>query len=1031
MDEKIVYIPEEEQKKLDEFERNYVAQHPGETGCYHNIYHLVSEDRDGNITGEAFGINVMTDLGFSRAYLNSDDYYQTTAYMYLGDGDTQNTDIDPASSSMIHLISSTSATITDANWSYSGGKWIPEKESTREQYRLVIGYFDYTVWSEDHEVTEIGLCTREYTSPTQLRYHAAVYNSQGQKTSFWKRVNEKLTITVYGRYMFPIVKIVNSSWDKGIPLAVRPYSFFQRKAEDYWSYISGKYSAYWNTQYSNITTSWANSVGFRYRDSGSITDHIWSSRKSLGINIFMDNFRQNLSEMVFGTYQDTSYRSYYDSYFVCPVKIYSPDPIPFQRDNFSTSGQASLSLSSTYATRSGDFSCDPAGQLSCTNVNISSIRMFNAQTNDWDIDIPFIQTPDLDMSYRHLRFSIRAHNYITFQNAYKWYTVFINDAPQYPIKSITNAGRTFYVTDAYWDSSTWEIVPNNGNISREQGSKRFFIMFEEQFDYDSDDSNRWYGDERHTRKVTRYDYSWPQLVLNTGPNYPNGCGSDTVNYGLRTGASAPLYWESGQYQGKAIQNETIGYIAQDGFLVYPDSINPNPGIKYYQTPTYSGNLEGVPYIYHLGGVDLTYESDGISVGGTYRDGSHFGGFIWNTTRGTHIACMGYNSYRKGYRVYTPNADPSIPPTYQDFRFDTAYNADSGWSHTNNGYCVTSWMTGNNANITYVLEYDAVINGEPVAPNMYKVEGYHHGFAIDLTSYFVAIDSSVTDHLHMVIYDMENREVHDEFDIPEGYSFAGIAGWKNWIYVRVNLGGAISTYVYHIREQVLELTPLNVGQMIWDTSSWNSHVQRAVEANGNIESCMVLVASDRDCENQYHVLIKESDPTHVVSIIRRSNYETSSFVRYQKAWLGYSSDNKQLLLTIKTRRSICIDIGYVLKRGTQNTMYTWKYDYNEQGRYSCPIYYKGFIYLMTLYYYDWWGSPYSRYTNQTYYYRRNLPQYLDTLQITGTTLTPNAMMNPVRVQGTVMTAFMSATNRDVDVAPEPYVPPEEEEEDPTL
>lgn len=48
---------------VKKFEENYLKKHPGKSELSHNIYHLVSEDRDGNITGESFGINLLTDLG--------------------------------------------------------------------------------------------------------------------------------------------------------------------------------------------------------------------------------------------------------------------------------------------------------------------------------------------------------------------------------------------------------------------------------------------------------------------------------------------------------------------------------------------------------------------------------------------------------------------------------------------------------------------------------------------------------------------------------------------------------------------------------------------------------------------------------------------------------------------------------------------------------------------------------------------------------------------------------------------------------
>ena len=62
-------------ESLEEFERNYDKKHPGSPGCFHNIYHLVAEDREGNIVDEAFGVNCITDLGFSNSFLR---YYSSS-----------------------------------------------------------------------------------------------------------------------------------------------------------------------------------------------------------------------------------------------------------------------------------------------------------------------------------------------------------------------------------------------------------------------------------------------------------------------------------------------------------------------------------------------------------------------------------------------------------------------------------------------------------------------------------------------------------------------------------------------------------------------------------------------------------------------------------------------------------------------------------------------------------------------------------------------------------------------------------------
>ena len=125
--------------------------------------------------------------------------------------------------------------------------------------------------------------------------------------------------------------------------------------------------------------------------------------------------------------------------------------------------------------------------------------------------------------------------------------------------------------------------------------------------------------------------------------------------------------------------------------------------------------------------------------------------------------------------------------------------------------------------------------------------------------------------------------------------------------------------------------------------------------------------------------------------------------------------------------MCIDIGYVMRRGAQSVKFTWPYPYaeNSVNQYA-PILYKGYMYLMYMYNYDWASQGGSAsYRSRFYFYRTPYQTFLDNMQIIGDTYTPNALMNPVRIQGKIASFFMSDTNRDVDTPPAPYVPPEEE------
>ena len=54
------------------------------TGCNvksHNMYLLQTTDRDGNITGEAYGINLMTNNGFQKLYDTGSSFADSAIYI--------------------------------------------------------------------------------------------------------------------------------------------------------------------------------------------------------------------------------------------------------------------------------------------------------------------------------------------------------------------------------------------------------------------------------------------------------------------------------------------------------------------------------------------------------------------------------------------------------------------------------------------------------------------------------------------------------------------------------------------------------------------------------------------------------------------------------------------------------------------------------------------------------------------------------------------------------------------------------------
>ena len=67
------------------FCRNIKKNNPKLSHPYmHNLYLLQTTDRDGNITGEAYGMNLITNWGFKEIYTSGNSYGNYR--IYIGNG---------------------------------------------------------------------------------------------------------------------------------------------------------------------------------------------------------------------------------------------------------------------------------------------------------------------------------------------------------------------------------------------------------------------------------------------------------------------------------------------------------------------------------------------------------------------------------------------------------------------------------------------------------------------------------------------------------------------------------------------------------------------------------------------------------------------------------------------------------------------------------------------------------------------------------------------------------------------------------
>ena len=218
-------------EKIDKFIDNWRKSHNGDIsslGC-HNIYLIQTEDRSGNITSEAFALNVMTYNYFwwFHTYDQNRPSFDRPypEYLFIGDGE-QTLPIPTTQNSLNHLAYGASATKTSNDMTRIENSTFYYDSDTgllRASCWLFTGYFDYTLSNvtTDINITEIGLAAGNASN--QLMTHAYVYDSEGQLSSIVKHPNEKLTITAYVRIFHKPGYIENKLWARGYGFAWNPW----------------------------------------------------------------------------------------------------------------------------------------------------------------------------------------------------------------------------------------------------------------------------------------------------------------------------------------------------------------------------------------------------------------------------------------------------------------------------------------------------------------------------------------------------------------------------------------------------------------------------------------------------------------------------------------------------------------------------------------------------------------------------------------------------------------------------------------
>ena len=984
---------------------------------FSNLYLCELTDMDGNIIDVKIGKNYATNTGMVEilaAYSNND--ILSGYRMALGNGYavTDPDTIDPANNTMPGYISALGIKSRDADmdWKAKGWKNV-EYDSTNhiilQAYVPNRFIWDYTDGNNQlYDITEFGLCTSGSTTASNLsmRTHARVYDDQGQLSKIQKKPNTRLTITPY--LIFTLSSdLINNAYTNGLYILMTPSCLYKDFSID-----DLRITLLRNQEIPSIKANdWIKTdpvlTGRTAVDSGRSVKREAST--DVDHSMFIDdpymychglfyghsfsggnNFRNLISSsysMEFEGHEIFSYNdmpagSQYDSIRnIESINIATNQPSDaFPDSNTSTrvdiNNNNLLDIDWSIGKNSDNYYRRYVSPLPCSQIDITSLTMYNYNTKKWDIPINLVNPTST--KYHENHWTNRLKLLINYNDIDITAWVFVNAFTNYPILAFDNSGITIAATDAYWDTSQWTMIANLSNVPQALRTKRYYIIVSGNVTADNGNGILHPVYDRTVRKVHRVipDIEPFELTANGCPMNVDPKNLDVLNSGIPKDYSNTY--------AMSIADDTHEYFMTNFDLVYYDLENKTLKASY---PLMFDNETMMHPIYRW----KTKNGDRI-IGTMCRASSPYsnpsGNGVYNTPP--------YWSQTNYFRIWTVG-DYNDTPTSSDISLvwdtpipDSASNANM-ITFVDDGYlCVQKVL-------------NSTVSTEGIVIDIYNetqthISGCSHLYGLNKSPYCVYqdVDESSTGRYVFKILDMsDNCSLYSTFVIDQAtYTIRCIFGWKDFVYIQAFTTGNVSTvFMYDIENDVLQ-------QLTEDfkdhTENWYStaYVWRVRDIIG-IDDALIF---GRWGYNSF--FIKADDPTTSYQI---EDHPTAS--DYYKCWnknlrdvqIKMCKNNKALMMIARHDQWVQgINLGEVLDNGPrwcaqyQQRLCPGSYRYNGYNSTGMQILYKDGVLIVDEY------SSRSEDSNKIYY----VPiEALTTMKAIGVTNTINAKNNPVRFWGT--------------------------------
>ena len=841
---------------------------------HHGVYHIETVDINGNKTGEAFALNLMTNYGVNKQFQNS---YYNNYYIYIG----TSTELPTLENNTIRTpFVTNSATMVNTDLVKYPSKYNKETHILTQRYKRSYGYFDYNYSgiTEDVEITEIGL-GEEYN---KLYYHSYVCDSNGNQSSITKRPNERLYITAYTGACVN-VDLMKQKWDEGIYLFVNAYAFSfgyrsydrlclsvgRRNRDDYDRYYPSKSYTY-SGNYINTDTH-VLEFGNMTLDVGIMdkTDHMYYSASIIGTssNLYDTNYYADRMNFFAFTFEEMDKET-------TPIEDRTLTTIDAYTNSYNSNSFSYLFGRKSYKDYSKTeyrFFSYSTGELPCVNFDIQSLKMYNHLTKEWDIEESYVNNPDMDYNYIWAYTSGKCYIENFSHDGGMTIYVFINPHTEWELYAFNTSGVTLYGTDEWWDVDTYIKIPDISNLPSNARNCRYYIMT-------SGDVHNIYPSYNITGREDALFNNQHMINPMNELIIPSNVVSNT------TGAQRP------------VSSDVNNWFCTSNQLVYAPT-ETDQEWHVYAIKAY-GDSSASAYIssYGNGGpAFLRYNTDDRLCLGTSAK-THYAG--------------------TGWRIYD-TSDRSVEPTYVDILLPSTddsseYTKGAFISFTNNGFIVRQSLVKSSSEIINIYGYQDE-EGNTIYTE--TLQNTNMCFALNLTDNCVYRKTDADVSGTFEIYDMRNKTVIDSFTLPteNTYTYNNIFGWREFIYVLATItsSNVKKIYFYNYNDPERGVIELNA-----PTDTDVSYADSYERTDVSVSECYIISNSSR-METK---LISADNPTSFKKISHNPYGEYRNY-RNSLCQLKYINDGKQLIYCAPFSDSnnylTIFDIGYVLDNGSDD------------------------------------------------------------------------------------------------------------------